>query len=130
MSSDALNLIMRAMDELGLPYVFMERVTDAGSVFPATYFVGEYQEMESEKESGEEEGIFMLTGFTRESWSRLEQAKKEIKKYFPGIGGRVERLGSGTVAVFYENSIPIPVEDEELKKIQINLKVKEWKVEA
>lgn len=130
MSSDALNLIMRAMDELGLPYVFMERVTDAGSVLPAAYFVGEYQEMESEKESGEEESIFMLTGFTRESWSRLEQAKKEIKKYFPDIGGRVERLGSGTVAVFYENSIPIPVEDEELKKIQINLKVKEWKVEA
>ncbi len=130
MSGDTLQLISEAMREMGLRYGFMEYVAQAGDALPATYFVGEYQEIEMGDESGEEDTIFILTGFSRENMIRLEQAKEKIKKCFPRNNGRVEKMASGTVAaVFYENSFPVPMENEELKKMQINLQVKEWKVE-
>lgn len=131
MSGGALKIISEAMTAMGLEYSFMEYTLDAGEPPPGTYFVGEYQELEGEKESGEEDSIFILTGSSRENWGALEQIKEKIKKYFPATTGRVEGTGDGVVAaVFYEGSFPVPVEDEELKKIQINLKVKEWRVET
>ena len=61
----------------------------------------------------------------------MECVKERIRKYFPVIDGRRRKTESGAVAaVFYENSFPVLVEDEELKRMQINLKVKEWKVET
>lgn len=131
MSGGALKIISEAMTALELKYSFMEYMADAGEALPATYFVGEYQELETESESGEEDSIFILTGFSRGSWTELERAKEKIKKYFLGSTGRVGKTESGSViAVFYENGFPVQVEDEELKKIQINLNVKEWKVET
>lgn len=131
MSIDVLNLIKNGMEALGLKYGFMEYKTDAGEALPETYFVGEYQELESAGESGEEDAVFILTGFSREKWIRLEEAKTMIKKYFPHNSGRVAAVGTGsTAAIFYENSFPIPVESDELKKLQINLMIKEWKVEG
>lgn len=32
------------------------------------------------------------------------------------------------VAVFYDSAFPVPTGDGELKRIQINLSIKEWKV--
>ena len=131
MSSDALNLIKKAMDEMELKYGFMEYVPDSGETLPATYFIGEYQELEPEGESGEETSIFILTGFSRETWGALECVKERIRKYFPAIDGRRRKTEAGAVvAVFYENSFPVLVEDEELKRMQINLKGEEWKVET
>ncbi|RKJ44375.1 hypothetical protein D7X98_12650 [bacterium 1XD8-76] len=130
MSADVLNLIKNAMEALGLKYGFMEYKVNAGEALPATYFVGEYHELESDGEAGEEDTVFILTGFSREKWIRLEETKEMIKKYFPRNSGRVIAAGSdSTVALFYGNSLPLPVEDDELKKMQINLVIKEWKVE-
>lgn len=130
MSTGALKLINRAMQAMGLKYGFMEYTVGAGDPLPETYFTGEYQELEGDNEAGEEESIFLLTGFSREGWGVLEQAKERIRKCFPAGIGRLEDTDSGSAAVFYESSFPIPVEDEELKKIQINLKVKEWRTGA
>lgn len=131
MSSEALCLISEAMNVTGLEYGFMEYATDAGNTLPKTYFVGEYQELEGEKESGETDSIFILTGFSRKSWAELEHAKEKIRKYLSGSVGRIYKTESGlVVAVFYENSFPIHVEDDELKKMQINLLIKEWKAET
>ncbi len=130
MSIETLGIIKNVMEEMNLPYAFMEYVPDSEDSLPSTYFVGEYQELEPLNEDGQEETVFILTGFSRESSIRLEEAKKEIKKCFPKSTGKVVVAESGTVtAIFYSNSIPIPVEDDELKKMQINLTVKEWKVE-
>ena len=35
--------------------------------------------------------------------------------------------GNG-IAVYYLNSLPVPVENMELKRMQINLQIKEWEV--
>ncbi|MBD5550478.1 MAG: hypothetical protein HDQ96_04780 [Lachnospiraceae bacterium] len=130
MSEGVLAVIGDAMNEMGLDYAFMEHITESGENPPKTYFVGEYQELEETDESGKEETIFILTGFSRDKWIRLEKAKEMIKKYFPASSGRIVTTESGSVAaIFYENSLLFRVEDDDLKKIQINLIIKEWKVE-
>lgn len=128
MSIDALAVIAQAMNEMGINYEFMEWSEKPS--YP--YFVGEYQEAPPDNESGEEEISFILTGFARGkgAWIKLEEAKQKIKKFFPAVGGKVVITDSGSaVAFFYANSIPIPQDEMELKKIQINLTVKEWSAE-
>ena len=130
MNIEALAIIKNAMCEIGLNYAFMEYIVGEGETLPKTYFVGEYQELDPTSEDGEENAVFILSGFSREKWIQLEEAKGKIKKYFPKTTGKTAVTESGSViAIFYANGFPIPVEDEELKKIQINLTVKEWSVE-
>lgn len=122
------NLIATEMDALAINYDFEE--WKGKPEYP--YFTGEYQELESLKEDGEQETQFILNGFARgrTAFSDLEDAKNKIKKHFPSIGGRLATTGSGSrVAIFYANTLSnLPTGDAELKRIQINLKVKEWSV--
>lgn len=129
MSIEALSIIKDAMEEMWLNYAFMEYRAKDDEPLPEMYFVGEYQELEPDSEDGEESAIFILTGFSRGKWIHLEEAKEKIKKYFPQTEGKTVVVEGSVIAVFYANSLPIPVESDELKKIQINLTVKEWKVE-
>ena len=125
MSKEALKIISDAMDSLGLNYAFMEW-TDKPA-YP--YFIGEYQEIESMNEDGMQEAQFILTGFSRETWVALEDAKEKIASLFNKVGGKTVIADSGSaVAVFYANSLVVPTGDAELKKIQINLTIKEWSV--
>lgn len=124
--SAALNIIKTAMKEIGVEYGF-------GSYrkhpIKYPYFVGEYQETESFTEDGLQESTFLLTGFTRDSWETLEQAKEKIEAYFNRVGGKtVIAENNSAVAIFYASSLIVPTGDQELKSIQINLNVKEWKV--
>lgn len=129
MSIEALSIISDAMEEMELNYAFMEYRAKEDEPLPEMYFVGEYQELEPDSEDGEESTIFILTGFSRGKWIRLEEAKEKIKKYFPQTEGKTVVVEGSVIAVFYANSLPIPLESDELKKTQINLTVKEWKVE-
>ena len=125
MTKAGLKIISDAMTELGLNYEFMEWTSEP--VYP--YFVGEYQETEPLNEDGMQESTFLLTGFTRESWIALEDAKELIAAYFNKVSGKTAIADDGTaVAVFYSFSLNIPTGDAELKKMQINLSIKEWKV--
>lgn len=107
-------------DELGIPYAFMEWKKEV----PEVYFVGEYSETGSINEDGEQGIQFIVTGFTRGSWLSLEKYRSKIEE-------KIERtaiLDNGTgVAVFYGNALPVPTGDAELKRIQINLTIKEYK---
>lgn len=125
MSEEALNIIAGAMKELGINYSFME--WKGNPVYP--YFVGEYQEVEPYNEDGMQETAFILSGFSRETWLQLEEEKKKIKNHFNKVSGKTVIADNGAaVAVFYSNSLVVPTGDEELKKIQINLTIKEWSV--
>lgn len=125
MSIESLGIISDSMEAMGLNYNFMEWKGEA--VYP--YFVGEYQEIESINEDGMQESQFILTGFSRGTWLQLEETKKQIENYFNKVGGKTVSAGNGSaVAIFYANSLVIPTGDAELKKIQINLTIKEWSV--
>lgn len=125
MSKEVRKIISEAMASLGLAYCFMEYAGEV--VYP--YFVGEYTETEGFTEDGLQESTFLLTGFSREAWSGLEEAKDKIENYFNRVSGMTVITDSGSgVAVFYGHSLVVPTGDAELKSIQINLSVKEWKV--
>lgn len=125
MSKNGLKVIDEAMQSLGINYAFME--WNGEPKYP--YFIGEYQEIPTLNEDGLQETTFLLTGFTRGTWLELEEVKEAICNYFNKVSGKTVIAEDGTaVAVFYANSFVIPTGDAELKKIQINLDVKEWSV--
>lgn len=126
MSKNLLKVVSDGMIELGLEYEFGE-YTKEPIIYP--YFVGEYTETEPMTEDGLQETTFMLSGFSRGTWLTLENAKAKIENYFNKVYGKTVMVDDGSsVAVFYGNSLIVPTGDEELKKIQINLQCKEWKV--
>lgn len=126
MTTSALKTIADAMSALGLEYAFGVYAGDP-VVYP--YFVGEYTETEPMTEDGLQNTTFLLTGFHRGTWLELEQAKERIENYFNRVSGKTVITDSGSgVAIFYANTLIVPTGDAELKRIQINLQVKEWKV--
>lgn len=126
MSKNLLKVVSDGMAEMGIEYDFLE-YTKSPIVYP--YFVGEYTETEPTTEDGLQETTFMLSGFTRDAWLTLENAKDKIENYFNKVYGKTVMVDDGSaVAVFYGNALVVPTGDEELKKIQINLQCKEWRV--
>jgi len=129
MSTHVLKIISDAMNSFGLEYGFGEYSGNAKGEVVYPYFVGEYTESEGNTEDGLQETTFLLTGFSRGSWLALEYAKEKIESYFNQTSGLTVITDNGSgVAVFYSHSLIVPTGDAELKRIQINLSVKEWKV--
>ena len=124
MSKQVLKIISDAMNSLGLEYDFGTYKKNP-VVYP--YFVGEYQETEPMTEDGLQETAFLLSGFNRGEWKTLEEAREKIENYF-GYGGKTVITDKSGVAVFYAGTLIVPTGDYELTKIQVNLNIKEWKV--
>lgn len=126
MSKQMLKVVSDGMKELGIEYGFG---TYAKKPIKYPYFVGEYTETESFTEDGLQESTFLLTGFNRGTWLELEDTKERIENYFNQVSGKTVITDNGSaVAVFYGNSLIVPTGDAELKSIQVNLNIKEWKV--
>ena len=123
MTVEALQYLNSCFENLPIPYEFIQWTKTLS--YP--YFVGEYTEVEPLDEGGEEQGTFILTGTTIGSYLSLEMIKEQIKEYFP-TEGRTAILESGSgIAVSYSTAFPVPTGESELKRIQINLSVKEWR---
>ena len=120
---DKLKFLKEQMDILGIPYEFGEWTTNVQ--YP--YFVGEITEDEATTEDGYERSTFMLNGFTRDKYISLEQLKDKIKKHFHPIYGLRTETESGAISVFYGSAFYIPTNEADLKRIQINLIIHEWK---
>lgn len=124
MTIEGLEYINKCMKELSIPYEFMEWTTELS--FP--YFVGEYTDIEPTNEDGMCSETFMLTGTTDKSYLTLESIKEKLKEFFTDTG-RTAILDSGSgIAVSYLTSFPVPTGEQGLKRIQINLNIKEWRI--
>lgn len=121
---DALKFINEQMSAIGVPYELNEWTSEIQ--YP--YFVGELTEDPTTTEDGLEEATMLLTGFHRGDYIDLETVKEKIKSHFHTIHGLRGSTASGRIVVLYEGAFPIPTGEADLKKIQINLKIKEWKV--
>ena len=122
MTQETLKFISDVLTNAGINYEFGQWSGEI--VYP--YFVGEYTESEPMTEDGLLQSTFMLNGFSRSTWLALEQAKETIEKLF---SKSVKVLASGKgVCIFYAGTLIIPENDPELKRMQINLTIKEWKV--
>ncbi len=127
MTIQGLSFMNKMLSDAEIPYSFGEWSGEV--VYP--YFVGEYTESEPLYEYGETESTFMLTGTSRSSDAVLELEKYKAKLFemFPPEGlTELFEDGSG-IAVMYSDSSYIPTGTGDLRRIQINLKIKEWRVE-
>ncbi len=124
MTIGGLRFISEKLAAAEIPYCFEEWAEDI--TYP--YFVGEYTESEPLNEDGESETSFILTGTARGSWLGLEIQKDKIRNLFPEEGLTAVLENKTGIAVTYISAMPVPTGTDELKRIQINLKVKEWRV--
>lgn len=113
------------MDIIAVPYEFGEWASDI--TYP--YFVGEISEEPPISEDGAEESTMILTGFCRGAGAflALETEKAKIRAHFHPVYGLRGETAAGSIAVFYDGAFPVPSGEAELKKIEIHLKIKEWK---
>ena len=126
MQQATLKYINDKLEMANIPYQFGVFSSSIKSL--DCYFVGEYTETEPMNEDGLVESTFILTG-TGKGFSILENAKDAIREMFPESEGEVAILNDGSaIAIFYSSAMYIPTNDDMLKRIEINLKIKEWKV--
>lgn len=122
MTPEGLKFISKTLKPL-VNYHFLYYKTDKVE-YP--YWVGEYLENEYSAETNYQGTTFILTGVTRGSYLELEKQKEIIKKALKDK--RAILLNGAGIAVHYDYSMPIRVDDIELQKIQINLTIQEWEV--
>jgi len=97
---------------------------DDDLIYP--YWIGEYSQRDSANEDGMDESDFILTGTGNGTWLELEEQKTTILQLFKN--GYKKMLPSGTgLVITFDNAFPVPTGTESLKRIQINLSVKEWR---
>ena len=122
MTQESLAYINTALTNAHINYEFMEWTSDL--VYP--YFVGEYSEPEPMNEDGMQESTFMITGTTEGTWLSLEEAKAIIERE---LCNKTAILPNGNgIAVSYSGSLVVPTGNERMKRMQINLLIREWKV--
>lgn len=91
---------------------------------PFPYFVGEKNEEAPDSEDGMQQSVLLITG-TGPSLLELEQARDKIKSL--NDTRAILDNGSG-VALFYDGAYAVPVDEPDMKRIQIDLTIKEWRV--
>ena len=121
---DKLKFINQQMAAIGVPYEFGE--WSSAVVYP--YTVGEITEEPTMTTDGLEESTMILTSFHRGALIELEKIKDKIKKHFNPVHGLNGWTDSGAIVVFFDGSFYVPTNEAELRKLQINLRIKEWKV--
>lgn len=92
------------------------------------YWVGEITEEPTNAEDGQGVSTMLLTGFHRGKMIDLLSDMEKIKRRFNPIHGfRGKTASGGSIAVFFDGFFTIPTGEADLKKVQINLKIFEWK---
>lgn len=109
---------------LGIPYEYWEWTSND---IPGRYWVGECTDIPTNTEDGYRESTMLLTGTTRGKAIVLETDKQAIENHFPVAGGLRAAIDGGAIAVFFAGATPVPTGEADLKRIQINLDIKEWK---
>lgn len=121
---EKLKFINDQMTAIAVPYEF--DVWKSEIVYP--YFVGEITEESTMTEDGRESSTMLLTGFHRGNMFDLLAVMEKIKSHFSPVHGLRGTTDSGSsIAVFFDGFFTIPSGEADLKKIQINLKIYEWK---
>lgn len=121
---EVLKFINEQMEIIAVPYEFGEW----SSAIQYPYFVGEITPEPTDAEDGRESSTMLLTGFHRGKMIDLLAVMEKIKSHFSPVYGLRVTTGSGsTIAAFFDGWFPVPSGEADLKKIQINIKIFEWK---
>ena len=122
---DAYGFISAQMAACGVPYEYGEWTTKV--IYP--YSVGELFEETPTTEDGLCVSSLLVTAFCRgkDAYAVLKDLKNKLRKHFDPIFGLRGDTDEGAIIVFYDNALFVPTGEAELKKIQINFTIKEWK---
>lgn len=121
---EKLKFINEQMGIIAVPYEF--DVWTSEIKYP--YFVGEITEEPTITEDGRESSTMLLTGFHRGKMIDLLAVMEKIKSHFsPVYGLRATTSSGSTIVAFFDGYFSIPSGEADLKKIQINIKIYEWK---
>ena len=121
MSKAVLAYVNKQLAEAGINYEFGEWKSEI--VYP--YWVGEYNESPPSEEDCSKEATLILTGWTTGKWVDLENDREKIEKTFTF---NTAILDGSAVSVSYAGGLVVPTGDATLKRMQINLSIKEWRV--
>lgn len=125
MTIEALKYIDDTLNNAGINYEFGMWTSDV--IYP--YWVGEYTDTPTSNEDGMTETSFILSGTSRNSMLELEETKEKIEDLFPSVGGKIAKLDNGSrIAIFFDYAMYVPTDTADIKRLQINLIIKEWKV--
>lgn len=120
---DKLKFINEQLAGIAVNYEFGELTSRIA--YP--YWVGEITEEPTMTEDGSEQSTMILNGFHRGKFLSLETEKEKIKKHFHPVHGLRAKTDSGSIAVFFDGAFYVPTGEADLKRMQINIKIKEWK---
>ena len=120
---DILKAIADCMQSLAINYDF--ETWTGEPKYP--YFVGEYVQTAPTEEDGQQDTAFTLTGFTRGTWLDLEECRERIEKLFDPFEGYKAMTDGGGIVIYYDSSMPVPTDTDEIKRLQIDLTVKKWR---
>lgn len=112
-----LTILNDEMNELNIPYTF----NAWGEDVELPQFVGEISEVPTVDEDGMNEYSFILTGYST-SYVELFRFADQIRNKY-----KTSQVINGIV-IKYEKAMTVDGGSEELKQIQIDLKIKEWGV--
>lgn len=122
MTSQVLGIISNTINSV-VPYEFGRW---SGNV-PDTYCVGEYMTTPIATEDWAVESTMILTITTRGAFQELLHVQRRISHAFDPLTGLRASTYYGSVAIFYENAFPVETGEADLKRMQINLRIKQWK---
>ena len=105
------------MEKLNIPYTF--DTWDSDVELPQ--FIGEISEFTNVNEDGKSEYSFILTGYAT-NYTYLFSVAEHLKAKYKNSA-----IVDGIV-IKYDNTTPIDNGTEDLKQVQITLKIKEWSV--
>ena len=118
-----LGYIEQELRKISVPYEFGQWT----KAVKYPYFVGELGQDNITAEDGVIETAFILNGGNRGKTLDLEVIKEKVMKHFNPIYGLRIPTETGALIITYESANYIPQNDSDLKKIEINLKITEWK---
>ena len=114
---NVLKTLKNELKTLNIPYAFDK--WDSDVILP--FFVGELDELSYPYEDGKSEYSFILTGYAT-SYSYLFGVAEQLKVKY-----KTSAIVDGIV-IKYDNTTPIDNGTDDLKQVQITLKIKEWSV--
>lgn len=116
-----LEVVNAEMERLDIDYVYDN--WDSDLVMP--YCVGELNEIETFDEDNKREFTLMLScEDNTNSYSRLFDISNTLKNTYKH--NQKILFDNSVFVIKYSNTIKIPTEDENIKRIQINLNIKVW----
>jgi hypothetical protein len=123
MTMESLAFIASALSKAGVRYAYQRWNESDGDL----YWIGSYSEQQYLPEDQSQTTLFILDGFsTSGSWSRLEAEKETIKASFADV--RELLTSESGISVRVESVQTIPTGTADVKRIEIQLLVKEWRV--